>query len=218
MRRKPSRLVFLTAVVAKPEQVRTDLVRLQYQLDEGEATRRHESQSLFGLCWASWIRSRPRWYSRQRIVDASTYKQNLVNLLFSSSSFMEASSMYRYSNRTTSRFGFHTVEDWLLERRFCRYTYRHTCTTVASSECCCPHCGRCHIAHTCQRYYEVITLAPDLQSDSFQTLCAYARRSQRNQFVVSSGHDNTDLVIARTSSASFRNDYRIRHPSHHDTI
>ena len=34
MRRKPPELVFLTAVAAKPEQDRTDLVRLQSQLGE----------------------------------------------------------------------------------------------------------------------------------------------------------------------------------------
>ena len=49
-------------------------------------------------------------------------------------------------------------------------------------------------------------------------LCAYAGRSQRNQSFVSNGYNNTDLVIARTSSASFSNDDRIRHPSHQDKI
>ena len=48
MRRKPLRLVFLTAVAAKPGQDETDLVRLQSQLGEAKATRRHEPQSLLG--------------------------------------------------------------------------------------------------------------------------------------------------------------------------
>ena len=51
-----------------------------------------------------------------------------------------------------------------------------------------------------------------------QIVCAYARRSQRNQSFVSNGHNNTDFVIAGTSSASFRNDDRIRHPSHQENI
>ena len=45
---------------------------------------------------------------------------------------------------------------------------QHTFTTAASSEYCCPPCGRRHIAHICQRYYEVITLASDCLSDSLQ--------------------------------------------------
>ena len=65
------------------------------------------------LLLSQLIRSRPRCYS----LDASTFKQNLVNLLFPSSSFAEASSIDRYSIHTTSRIGFHTVEDWLLQRR-----------------------------------------------------------------------------------------------------
>ena len=51
-----------------------------------------------------------------------------------------------------------------------------------------------------------------------QTVCAYARRLQRNPSFVTNGCNNTDLVIARTSSASFSNDDRIRHPSHQDKI
>ena len=54
------------------------------------------------------------------------------------------------------------------------------------SKCCCPLSGRCYMAHTCQRYYEAITLASDCLSDSLQTLCAYVRRSQRSQSFVSS--------------------------------
>ena len=42
MRRKPPGLMFLTAVAAKPGQDRTDLVQLQSQLGEAQATRRHE--------------------------------------------------------------------------------------------------------------------------------------------------------------------------------
>ena len=42
MRSKPPGLVFLTAVAAKPGQGRTGLVRLQSQLGEVRATRRHE--------------------------------------------------------------------------------------------------------------------------------------------------------------------------------
>ena len=76
--------------------------------------------------------------------------------------------------------------------------------TAASSKCCCLLCGRCYIAHTCQRYYEVNTLASDCLSDPLPTVCAYARRS--HQSFVSNGYNNTDLVIARTSSASFSND------------
>ena len=185
-----------------------------------KATRRHESQSLLGRCWASWFRSWPRCYSRQRIIDLSTHtgKKNFVHLLFPSSSFAEASTIDWYSIRTTSHVGFHTVEGWLLQRRARRSTYRHTCTTPASSECCCLLCGRCHIARICQRYFEVITLASDCLSDSLHTLCEYALRSQRNQSVVSNGHHNTDLIIARTSSASFRNDNRIRHSLHQDKV
>ena len=82
MRRKPPGLVFLTAVAAIPGQDRTDLVRLQSQLGEPQTTRRSEPQSVLGCCWASRFRSRPRCYYRQRIVDASTYKQNFVNLFF----------------------------------------------------------------------------------------------------------------------------------------
>ena len=44
------------------------------------------------------------------------------------------------------------------------------------------------------------------------------RRSQRNQSFASNGYNNTDLVISRTSSASFSNDDWIRHPSHQDKI
>ena len=51
-----------------------------------------------------------------------------------------------------------------------------------------------------------------------QTVCAYARRSQRNQFFLCNGYNNTDLVIARTSPASFSNDDWIRHPPHKDTM
>ena len=46
---------------------------------------------------------------------------------------------------------------------------------------------------TCQRYYEVLTLASDCLSDSLLTLCAYARRSERNQSFVSNGRHITDL-------------------------
>ena len=73
-------------------------------------------------------------------------------------------------------------------------------------------------SRTRQQYYEVITLASDCLSDLFQILCAYARRSQRNQFIVSNWHHNIDHVFARTSSTSFRNDDRIRHPSHQDKV
>ena len=54
----------------------------------------------------------PRCYSRQRIIEASRYKQNFVHLLFPS--FEEASSIDRYSIRTTFRVDVHTVEGWLL--------------------------------------------------------------------------------------------------------
>ena len=94
-------------------------------------------------------------------------------------------------------------------------TSQNICTTAASLRCCRQHCGRGHIAYICQRYYEVITLASDCLSDSVQT---YARRSQRNQSFASNGHNNTDLLIAMTSSASFSNDDWIRYPSHQDTI
>ena len=97
MRRKHLGLVFLTAVAAKRGQDRTDLVRLQSQLGEAQATRRHESQSLLGCHWTTWFRSRPRCYPWQRIVNASTYKQNFVNLLFPSSLFAEASFIDRYN-------------------------------------------------------------------------------------------------------------------------
>ena len=70
----------------------------------------------------------------------------------------------------------------------------------------------------CQRYNEDITLASDRLSGSLQTLCVYARRSQRKQSFVSNIYNNTDLVIARTSPALFRIDDRIRHPSHQDKI
>ena len=91
-------------------------------------------------------------------------------------------------------------------------------STFASYECRCPLCGRCYIAHTCQRYYEVTTLASDCLSDPLQTVCSYAWRSQRNKFFVSNGYNNTDLVIARTTSASFSNEDWIRYPSHQDKI
>ena len=74
----------------------------------------------------------------------------------------------------------------------------------------------CYIAPTCQRYYEVNTLAFDCLSNPHQTVCAYVWRSQRS--FVSNGHNNTDLVIARTSSASLSNHDRIRHPSHQNKI
>ena len=50
MRRKSPGLMFLTAVAAKPGLDRTDLVRLQSQLGEAQANRRHEPQSLLGCC------------------------------------------------------------------------------------------------------------------------------------------------------------------------
>ena len=40
----------------------------------------------------------------------------------------------------------------------------------------------------------------------------------RFKLCVLNGHNNTDLVIARTSSATFHNDDRIRHPSLQDKI
>ena len=50
MRRKPQGQVFLTAAAAKLGQNRADLVRLQSQLGEDQATRRHEPQSLLSCC------------------------------------------------------------------------------------------------------------------------------------------------------------------------
>ena len=43
-------------------------------------------------------------------------------------------------------------------------------------------------------------------------LCDYARHSKWNQSFTSNGNNNTDPVIARTSSALFRNEDQIRHP------
>ena len=62
---------------------------------------------------------------------------------------------------------------------------------------------------TCQLYYEVITLASDCPSDLLQTLCRY---------FISNGHNNTDLIIAWPSLASFSNDGWIPHSSHQDKI
>ena len=45
-----------------------------------------------------------------QIVDASTYKSDLVILVIQSSSFAKPSCINRYSIRTTSSVGFHTVE------------------------------------------------------------------------------------------------------------
>ena len=48
---------------------------------------------------------------------------------------------------------------------------------------------------TTQRYYEVITLASDCLSDSFQTLCAYSWLPQRNQSFVSNRHNNSIMSL-----------------------
>ena len=206
MHRKPLGLVFLMAIAAKPGRDQNDLVRLQSQLGEAKTTRRYEPRSLLGCCWASWFRLRPRCYSRQRIVDTSTHKQNLVNLLFPSLSFAGASSIDRDSIRTTQ----HLVSAFILSRvNYCNAVLAGLPTStlaplqrvinaaarfVAGATPCTHVSGIMKSLHWLPIAYRI----------RFK-LCAYTRHSQRNQSFVSNGYNNTDLVFARTSSASFSN-------------
>ena len=198
MRQKPPGLVILTAVAAKPGKDRTDLARFQSQLGEAKVILRHEPQSLLGCCWVSWFRSRRRCYSRQRIVDASTYKQNLVKLLFQLRRLWKPRSLIDTvsAQRLASAFILSRVD-------YCNAVLVGLPTSIlaplqrvlnAAARFVTGATSRTHVNGIMKSlHWLLITYRICFKL----SVLIYARHSQWNQSFVSNRYNNTDLVICQ---------------------